>query len=160
MARTQWRRSIHPATCTSEQTGQRPREGLKGQALVLREDLCPVEGRWVGEEGSEVSYWVLTAVTGNKDSEVTERNGRWEQRGMAGVGRGQWSGPRRLALVWKEEERRLRCQGLSQGFKFLAKPGRCYYKQRRLEKGQAGRRIWSFTVNTKEIHWVLYRWKR
>lgn len=96
-------------------------------------------------------------MTGNKDSEVTQQR---EQRGMAGVGRGQWSGPRRLALVWKEEERRLRCQGLSQGFKFLAKPGGCYYKQRRLEKEQAGRHIWSFTVNTKEIHWVLYRWKR
>lgn len=96
-------------------------------------------------------------MTGNKDSEVAQQR---EQRGMAGMGCGQWSGPQRLALVWKEEEKRLRCQGSSQGFKFLGKPGGCYYKQRRLEKGQAGRHIWSFTVNTKEIHWVLYRSKR
>lgn len=35
---------------------------------------------------------------------------------MAGVGCGQWSGPQRLALVWKEEEKEVKMSGIESRF--------------------------------------------
>lgn len=76
---------------------------------------------------------------------------------MAGVGRGQWAGPWGLALVWKEEERRLKRQGFESRFQVSGEGqedvtiSRGSWRKGRLED------IWSFTVNTKEIHQVLYR---
>ena len=154
MARTHWRRSVRPATRASELSGQRPGEGLKWLALVLREDFCPVEGKWAGEEGSGVSGWVLTVTHRLQGFKLVTQQG--EQRGMAGVGRGQWAGPWGLALVWKEEERRLKRQGFESRFQVSGEGqedvtiNRGSWRKGRLED------IWSFTVNTKEIHQVLY----